>query len=301
MGTLKEEKAVEAQMGNRRKGIACIVLSALCFAFMNVCIRAAGDLPSLQKVFFRNLIAFFVALFVLRRNHVHFSGTKSNLPLLVVRSMFGMLGMLGNFYAVDHLVLADASMLNKMSPFFAILFSILILKEKITWKQAAAVLGAFAGSLLIIKPTGLDVQNPAALVGLLGGMGAGIAYTFVRILGKRGEAGPFIVCFFSGFSTLVLLPVFLYVYEPMSLWQTGCMLMAGVAATGGQFTITAAYCYAPARDISVYDYSQIVFSAAFGFLLFGQIPDLLSWIGYAVICSMAVWMFFVDKKKAVVS
>lgn len=301
MGTLNEEKAVEAQMGNRRMGIACIVLSALCFAFMNVCIRAAGDLPSLQKVFFRNLIAFFVALFVLRRNHVHFSGTKSNLPLLVVRSMFGMLGMLGNFYAVDHLVLADASMLNKMSPFFAILFSILILKEKITWKQAAAVLGAFAGSLLIIKPTGLDVQNPAALVGLLGGMGAGIAYTFVRILGKRGEAGAFIVCFFSGFSTLVLFPVFLYVYEPMSLWQTGCMLMAGVAATGGQFTITAAYCYAPARDISVYDYSQIVFSAAFGFLLFGQIPDLLSWIGYAVICSMAVWMFFVDKKKAVAS
>ena len=142
------------------------------------------------------------------------------------------------------------------------------------------------------------MQNPAALVGLLGGMGAGIAYTFVRILGKRGEAGPFIVCFFSGFSTLMLLPVFLYVYKPMSLWQTVCMLLAGAAATGGQFTITAAYCYAPAREISVYDYSQIVFSAVFGFLLFGQIPDLFSWIGYAVICGMAVWMFFVDRKKA---
>ena len=96
----------------------------------------------------------------------------------------------------------------------------------------------------------------------------------------------------------MLLPVFLYVYKPMSLWQTVCMLLAGAAATGGQFTITAAYCYAPAREISVYDYSQIVFSAVFGFLLFGQIPDLFSWIGYAVICGMAVWMFFVDRKKA---
>ena len=147
---------------DRHKGIACIVLSALCFAFMNVFIRAAGDLPSLQKVFFRNLIAFFAAWFVMRRKHVAFSGKKSNLLLLVCRSMFGLVGMMGNFYAVDHLVLADASMLNKMSPFFAILFSMLILKESLSFKQVAAVLGAFAGSLLIIKPTGFDIQSPAA-------------------------------------------------------------------------------------------------------------------------------------------
>ena len=293
--TLKQEDLREKMIRDRHKGIACIVLSALCFAFINVFIRAAGDLPSLQKVFFRNLIAFFAAWFVMRRKHVAFSGKKSNLLLLVCRSMFGLVGMMGNFYAVDHLVLADASMLNKMSPFFAILFSMLILKESLSFKQVAAVLGAFAGSLLIIKPTGFDIQSPAAAVGLLGGMGAGIAYTFVRILGKRGEAGPFIVCFFSGFSTLMLLPVFILNYHPMTAWQLGSLLMAGVAATGGQFGITAAYCYAPARDISVYDYSQIVFSAILGFFLFGQLPDVYSWMGYGVICAMAVWMFFMER------
>lgn len=292
----KEEQRTK-MIRDRHKGIICIVLSALCFALMNVCIRAAGDLPSQQKVFFRNLIAFFVAMIVMRRKGVHFSGRKSNLPILAARSLFGMLGMLCNFYAVDHLVLADASMLNKMSPFFAILFSMVILKESLTVKQAAAVLGAFLGSLLIIKPTGFDMQNPAAVVGLLGGMGAGIAYTFVRILGKRGEAGPFIVCFFSGFSTLLLLPAFIVNYQPMTAWQLGAMLMAGIAATGGQFSITAAYCYAPAREISVYDYSQIVFSAILGFFLFGQMPDVYSWLGYGVICAMAVWMFFMERRE----
>lgn len=286
---------IKSKKSDRQKGIACIILSALCFALMNVCVRMAGDLPSVQKAFFRNLIALFVAIVVLKRSGKHFSGDKSNIGYLIARAGFGLMGLLCNFYAVDHLVLADASMLNKMSPFFAILFSFLILKEKISVKQAIAVFGAFLGCLLIIRPSGFSLDNPAALAGLAGGMGAGIAYTMVRILGKRGEAGPFIVFFFSGFSTLVLLPAFVLGYHPMSLIQLGIMIMAGIAAAGGQFAITAAYCYAPAKEISVYDYSQILFSALFGFLLFGQVPDLFSWLGYLVICLMAVWMYFLDR------
>ena len=74
----------------------------------------------------------------------------------------------------------------------------------------------------------------------------------------------------------------------MTVAQLVVLLLAGLAAAGGQFTITAAYSYAPAREISVYDYSQIIFAAVLGFFVFGQVPDLLSWIGYAVIISMAV-------------
>lgn len=285
-------------MNPKYKGIVCIVCSAFCFALMNVFIRLSGDLPSIQKSFFRNLVAFFFALAVMKKNHVDFSGNRKNLILLVLRSSFGLMGVLANFYAVDHLMLADASMLNKMSPFFAILFSFLILGEKISLAQMTAVVGAFLGSLLILRPTGQNVSFFPAMIGLLGGLGAGIAYTFVRMLGTRGEKGPFIVCFFSGFSTLILLPVMIFGREPMTIMQVMCLLGAGLAATGGQFGITMAYCYAPARDISVFDYSQILFSAALGFFLFGQIPDMWSWLGYGVICSMAVWMFLYQKKHA---
>lgn len=278
-------------MNQKQKGITCILLSAFCFALMNAFVRLSGDLPSIQKSFFRNFVAFFFALAIMKKEQVGFSGKKENLKYLLARSAFGLTGILCNFYAVDHLVLADASMLNKMSPFFAILFSILLLKEKITIKQLTAVAGAFLGSLLIIKPTGFSIANLPALIGLTGGMCAGIAYTCVRKLSMRGEKGAYIVCFFSGFSTLVLLPVMIFGYTPMSAVQWVCLLMAGLAAAGGQFAITAAYSYAPARDISVYDYSQIIFSAVLGFFLFGQMPDLLSWLGYGVICAMALWMF----------
>lgn len=282
----------------RYKGIICIVLSAFCFALMNVFVRLAGDVPSIQKSFFRNIVAFVFALILLLKDHVPFKVGKGNMKYMLMRAIFGTIGVLCNFYAVDHLVIADASMLNKMSPFFAIVFSILILKEKVTPVQAMAVAGAFIGSLFIIKPTFLNMDLMPSMIGLLGGICAGAAYTMVRKMGERGVKGPLIVCFFSGFSCLVTLPTLLFNYYPMTWVQIGILLLAGLAASGGQFAITAAYCYAPAREISVYDYSQIIFSAILGFIVFGQVPDIYSGIGYVIICAMAIWMFIYNNKKA---
>ena len=281
----------------RYKGIICIIMSAFCFALMSFFVRMAGDLPPIQKSFFRNFVAAIFAGIILMKNGVPFHCKKENLGYMLGRSICGTIGILCNFYAVDHLVLADASMLNKMSPFFAVIFSYFLLKEKITVPQGLFVIGAFVGSLFVIKPTFSNMDLLPSLIGLCGGIGAGAAYTMVRKLGERGEKGPFIVFFFSTFSCVVTLPWLLFDYHPMSLAQIGILLFAGLSAAGGQFSITAAYCYAPAREISVYDYSQIIFSAGLGFFFFEQILDLLSWIGYAVICLMAVAMFLYNNRR----
>lgn len=281
----------------RYKGIICIIMSAFCFALMSFFVRMAGNLPPIQKSFFRNFVAAIFAGIILMKNGVPFHCKKENLGYMLGRSICGTIGILCNFYAVDHLVLADASMLNKMSPFFAVIFSYFLLKEKITVPQGLFVIGAFVGSLFVIKPTFSNMDLLPSLIGLCGGIGAGAAYTMVRKLGERGEKGPFIVFFFSTFSCAVTLPWLLFDYHPMSLAQIGILLFAGLSAAGGQFSITAAYCYAPAREISVYDYSQIIFSAGLGFFFFEQIPDLLSWIGYAVICLMAVAMFLYNNRR----
>ena len=278
-------------MKSRYKGILYIIISAFCFALMNMFVRMAGDLPSVQKSFFRNFVAAIFACMILLKERVPFRCKKENMKYMLLRAVFGTLGILCNFYAVDHLVLADASMLNKMSPFFAVLFSFLNLKEKVTIPQALIVAGAFLGSMFVVKPTLTNMDLVPSVIGLLGGICAGAAYTMVRKLGEAGEKGPFIVFFFSAFSCTVTLPWLIFDYHPMTLMQIGILLLAGLSAAGGQFSITAAYCHAPAREISVYDYSQIIFSAALGFVVFGQIPDALSWLGYGIICTMAVLMF----------
>ena len=284
-------------MNRKHKAIFYIILSSFCFALMSVFVRLAGDLPAVQKSFFRNLIAFFFAAVLLVKNKIWMVDARHNLGYFILRATFGTLGIFFNFYAVDHLMLADASMLNKMSPFFVIIFSFLILGEKIKPVQAFCVIGAFVGSLFILKPSFANMALLPSLIGLGGGLCAGIAYTFVRLLGERGEKGPFIVFFFSGFSCLVSLPYLIFQYHVMSASQLIYLLLAGLAASGGQFSITAAYCNAPGREISVYDYSQIIFSALLGFFLFGQIPDFLSFVGYVVICSMAVMMFLYNNRK----
>lgn len=279
-------------------GIVYIIFSAFCFSVMNMCVQLAGDVPFIQKTFFRNFVAVICAVFVMVKQGISWKPQHNgNIPFLIIRSLCGTIGIFGNFYALGHLLLADASMLNKMSPFFAVVFSFIFLKEKMTIFQIAAVVVSFVGSLFIIKPTFENVALFPALAGLIGGMGAGAAYTTVRVLGKRGEKGPYIVFFFSAFSCLVVLPYLLFNFSPMTLFQFFVLIGAGIAAAGGQFSITAAYCYAPAREISIFDYTQIIFASILGFALFGQIPDIWSAIGYVVICSAAVAMFFYNSKR----
>ena len=282
----------------RYKGIIYICISALCFALMAVFVRLAGDLPTFQKTFFRNFVALFFAVGVLIKKRIPLRlGEKKLMFPLLVRALAGTLGMIGNFYAIDRMVLSDASMLNKMSPFFAIVFSYIFLKEKLTVFQITAVIAAFGGSLLIIKPSFQNVDMLPALAGFLGGMGAGLAYTCVHYLGQHGVKGPIIVAFFSAFSCLFCLPFLITHYEPMSGVQLLCLLGAGASAAGGQFSITAAYTHAPAREISIYDYSQLIFSTSLGFFLFGDVPDGWSFLGYAVIVTMAVLNFIYNNRK----
>ena len=271
---------------DKRKGILFILLAAFFFSAMSVFVRLAGDVPTMQKAFFRNIVAAVVAVIILLRSGKEISLPKKSLPTLLMRSIFGTIGILANFWAVDHLGIADANMLNKLSPFFAILMSIFILGEKPNRIEWISVVLAFIGAAFVAKPSSGIVSLPA-LIGILGGFTAGTAYTYVRRAGLQGVRGPIVVAFFSTFSTLVLLPNLLMNFAPMSAGQFLFLLLAGCSAAGGQLSITAAYQHAPARDISVFDYSQVVYAAVFGLLLFGEVPDVWSIIGYVIIIGTA--------------
>ena len=174
-------------MKDKNRGILCIILSSCSFALMAMFLKMAGDLPSIEKSFFRNLVASVIAFVMLIRSKEKIQIQKRNLHWFILRSLFGTLGIFCNFYAVDHLMLSDASSLNKLSPFFVIVFSYLVLKEKITPTQCACVIAAFVGSLFIVKPSFATGVTPAAVIGFAGGMCAGFAYTCVRKLGLRGD------------------------------------------------------------------------------------------------------------------
>ncbi len=285
-------------MSSKTKGILYIITAAFGFSMMSVFVHLAGDLPSMQKAFFRNIIALIFVFTIMVKNHISIIPKKGNMPYILARSAFGTIGLLCNFYAIDRLVLADANMLNKLSPFFAIIFSVFLLKEKPTFVQICGVVTAFIGSIFIIKPSGQGYAALPALIGALGGMGAGAAYTFVRRLGQRGENSLVIIFMFSAFSSLVCLPFMLSGFSALSVKSFLYLVLAGISACIGQVGITKAYVLAPAREISVYDYTQVIFAAVLGFFVFGQTPDILSIIGYILICSAGIAMFLYNKNRA---
>lgn len=286
------------KINQKTKGIIYILTAAFGFSLMSLFVKLVGDLPAMQKAFFRNFVAMIFVFIMMLREKVGFIPPKEHIPDLLGRSFFGTLGLICNFYALGTLNLSDANMLNKLSPFFAIIFSVFLLREKPKLVQIIGVTVAFVGSLFIIKPGFENPQVLPAVAGLAGGMGAGIAYTFVRRLGKKQENSRRIIFFFSAFSCLLCLPFLIIQYKHMSLLQLVYLILAGTFACVGQLGITKAYICAPAREISVYDYTQVIFAAALGFLVFGDIPDLLSVVGYVLICGAGVAMFFYNKKRA---
>lgn len=273
---------------NRKKGILYIILAAFCFSSMTLCVRLAGNIPTMEKCMFRNLPALFIAFIVLRKEKESYRNFKKDQWIdLFFRCFFGSTGMVFNFLAIDHIGLADANMLNKMSPFFAMFFSVFLLKEipsKFEWFLLAL---AFGGAVLVVKPSG-GMNSIYHFVGLYSGLGAGIAYTFVRRLGIKGVQGPLIVFAFSLSTCLLCLPFMVLNYTPMSLGQFFILLLAGLFGAGGQFSITAAYESAPAKEISVFDYTQVLFAALLGLVFFGEFPDSKSLLGYAIIIGAAV-------------
>lgn len=288
--------AAAAPLKNKNRGILYVLLEAFFFALMTFFLKEAGSLPTMEKALFRNLVASVVSLIILLRTEERLKIKKGSLPFLILRAAGGTVGLICNFYAVDHLLISDANMLNKMSPFFAILFSIFILKEKARKFDWACVALAFTGALIVIRP-GFSMAAGPAFIGLCGGLGAGLAYTFVRLLGVRGERGPVIVFFFSAASTLFTLPVAVAQFQPMTVRQFLCLLATGFSAMGGQLCVTKAYTYAPAKEISVFDYSQVIFAALLGALFLGEYPDAVSFLGYAVIIGAAVLRWHVTNHR----
>lgn len=276
-------------MSDKNKGIVLLLLSSLGFSLMALFVKLSGDVPTVQKTFMRNVVSMVIAFWFVIHYKERFFGKRENQKYLMLRSALGMIGVLLNFYAIDHLFLSDADMLNKMSPFITIIFAAIFLREYVLRFQVVSIVIAFFGTLFIIKPTfNLDVIP--SIAGVLSAVFAGGAYTVLRVLGNR-EKFYTVVFYFSAFTTVTLLPFVILFYEPMTTEQWVYLLAAGLFATVGQFGITVAYKYAPPKDISIFFYSTVVFSGILGILFFGEIPDLLSLLGYIAIFGASFYMF----------
>ena len=215
----------------------------------------------------------------------------------VSRTVFGLVGMVANFAAVIMLPLAEATTLSFTVPIFATIFAAVWLKEAVGWHRWGAVLAGFSGVLIVVGPGGGFPVD-----GLAVGLFAAFMVAFVSILLRelgRTESAPTTVFWFSALSVPVLIGPWLVHAQPHD--AAGWALLVGIGLIGGigQMALTAALRFAPVSTVVPMDYSSLVWSTLYGWLLFGVLPAASTWIGAPVIIVSGLYIVWREHVRSV--
>lgn len=196
------------------------------------------------------------------------------------------------------MMIANSTILTKISPIFTVIFAAIFLKEKIKKIHIISFIIAFIGVILVVKPTGSSYALLPSLAAILSAfLGAGVA-TCIRTLRKKENPNT-IVFFYAFFSMCLSVPLIIIHFQMPTEYQLIVLLSAGISSTVTQFTLTFAYRFAAAKEISVYNYSSIIFVTLLGYVIWGDMPDKLAFLGYAFIIGGALLLWFVSRKETV--
>ena len=273
-------------MKDNQKAIVYILISALAFTLMSTVVKLAKDIPTYEKVFFRNIINLIIAVNILKRDKISFWGEKKNRKYLVIRGVLGLLGVVCNFYAVTQMNLSDASMLFNLTPFFVTLFAIFFLGERILKIEYISLISAFIAVLLVIKPQ-FNMGIIGGVVGIIGAACAGGAYTLVSHINKK-ENPVTIVFYFTFVSVILMTPFMIFNFVKPNMIELLLLILVGIFASVGQFMVTLAYKYGKPSEVAIYNYTSIVFAIAIGFGIWKEVPDKWSILGSIILIGTGI-------------
>jgi drug/metabolite transporter (DMT)-like permease len=270
------------------QGALFMTAAAFCFSVMNVLVRlAAEEMAPLQIAFFRNFFAlFFLLPWLFRAGLGSLRTTRIKLHLL--RSLFALGTMITWFSALALLPLNEAVALNFTVPLFATAGAALILGEVVRARRWTATVVGFLGTLIILRPGFIEV-TPAMALPVVAALTMACATLTVKSL-SRSESAATIVIYMTLFLTPLSLIPALFVWQWPDWQMLGYLIGLGGSGTLAHLLLTMAYSKADASAVIPFDYARLPFVAVIAFLLFGEVPDLWTWLGAAVIAASAIYI-----------
>ncbi|MEZ7834308.1 MAG: DMT family transporter [Burkholderiaceae bacterium] len=271
-----------------------MLLAATLFATMGVCVKLASDFYSnFEIVMYRGILGMLGLMWWCRMRGLGMDFFKTRFPMMHVwRSTVGVIALICWFYAIAHIPLATAMTMNYMSSVWIATF--LVVGALITQRPdeplkrqgplVVTILLGFAGVALLLKPTLNDDQGFAALVGLISGVVAALAYLQVSALAKIGEPETRVVFYFSlgaalagGAGTAVT------GVSAFNWLGTMWLLPVGILALLGQICMTRAYASGATLLVANLQYTGIVVASLYSVWLFNDYLPPSSWGGMALI------------------
>ena len=260
------------------------VLIALLWALLRY---ASEEMHPLYIVFWRALFGAMLLAPWFLRNGVSQLKTK-RLPLHFVRSLCGLLAMVGIFYSVATIPLAEAMAINYSGPLFATLGAVLFLGERIRARRIIAVLIGFAGMLVVVRP-GLVEVSLGVGAAVLGAVAMAGALLCIKRLSET-EANQTIIVY----GNLLCLPLAFLLALAFWQWPTweqlGLLFAIGLMSTTAQLCLNRALALAEVSAVLPVDFLRLVFVTVLGITLFGQAPEPFTWVGAAIILASTVYI-----------
>lgn len=282
-------------MDKVHKASIFMLLSAFSFSIMQIAVKyTAQTIPVAELVFMRNFVMLLVAGAITIKNKKPLYKDKKNLPLILGRGIFGMLGVFLYFQATKYLPSAEASVLQKSSPFFVAIFAYITMKEPMSKSDIISMIVAFTGVLFVTKPSASGFNN-YAIIALLSGVFAAMAYTCIGMLKGREESHT-IMLSFAIVTCICMIPLMIGNFKVPNLKEIIGLAIVGICGMLGQWFLTFAYMMAPAGKVSIFNYTTVIFTSILGYFIFGDKIDLFSGIGILLIF-IGAYVAYVGKNK----
>lgn len=265
-----------------------MTVAAFCFAAMNVAVReASAELPPLEIAFFRNLFALlFIAPWILKGGIASLATRR--FPLHSLRAVFGIAAMSLWFTAVTLMPLPEVVALNFTLPLFVIIGAAVLLGEKVGPRRIAATAVGFCGMLVILRPGFVELTWVAALPILAAVFMAG-SVLMVKRLSDTESAGAMVFYMNLLMTPLSLVPaLFDWHWPDPSMW--GLLALLGLLAMLAHLALATAYGKADASAVMPFDYMRLPFVALLAYAYYGEVADLWTWVGAAIIASSAIYI-----------
>jgi drug/metabolite transporter (DMT)-like permease len=268
---------------NRSLGIVLITLAFFCAAVMSALSKAASGVPPLLLLFLQYGISFLVFVPSAAR------AGRANLRtqhfwLQLFRSLAGSVCQLLFFIAVGSIPLLDSVLLSNAAPLFIPVVVYVWFRKSVQPLVWISLLIGLAGIVMIIKPGPQLFHNPASLIALVAGLFSALALVATNKLAET-EPPTRILIYNFGFSTVLLVPVCIWAWKPLTVRNWLLLLGVGLFYALTQYLIIRAYRYASATELSPFNYSVVIFSGILGWWFFGNVPDAIAVLGTLLICA----------------
>lgn len=279
---------MQSRISGNLRGIFWMAVTGILFVAVTGIVRHLGsDMSAIQAAFIRYVFGLILLIPVLFRVD-SFICERKIMGLHAMRGVIHGIGVMLWFFAMAKIPIAEVTALGFTAPIFTSLGAALFLGEKLHLHRIGAVLIGFGGALVVLQP-GFQEINIGSIAQLVAAPLFACSFLIAKRL-TRTESSPAIVAYLSIFVTLILLPPALIVWRTPTLVELGWLFATAACATAGHVTLTQALRSADITVTQPIQFLQLVWATLLGLTMFGEQPEVWTWIGGGVIVASATYI-----------